>query len=385
MSLKKSVMVKKPFLLGLYDAASMKRWNDQIRIVELTELDKQAHKMIVAYTLYKSEAAAERDSDWIEIIEGGIFELLQRIVLTDIKPPLFHKIKENKKKYAQLNEWVFQRISAITSPLGKGFCDRFKQHITKSSEGNLRRRILSAAHFYATKWEFDILERANPHGYATNEIREDIKAKQAKYKDLKSMQTLLNTPLKDFVNICGQLRFQIRWNHLYRVPQTSVMGHMLIVAILSYIFSLQINASPRRRINNYLTGLFHDLPEVLTRDIINPVKKSVEGLDEIIKEYEREEMERKIYKLLPQSWVNEMRMLTENEFTELKSPKGAIERDGPLVKAADDLAAFIEVYLSLKNGIKNEHLENAKYSLKDKYKSKTISGINFGEIYADFD
>ena len=42
-------------LLKIYEAASMQRWNDQIKTVEFTELDKQAHKMIVAYILGRCE------------------------------------------------------------------------------------------------------------------------------------------------------------------------------------------------------------------------------------------------------------------------------------------------------------------------------------------
>ncbi|GAJ21075.1 unnamed protein product, partial [marine sediment metagenome] len=57
---------------------------------------------------------------------------------------------------------------------------------------------------------------------------------------------------------------------------------------------------------------------------------------------------------------------------------------GEIVKAADDLAAFTEAYLSIENGINNEKLSRAKYYLKERYISKTIAGINFGEIYADF-
>jgi len=181
------------------------------------------------------------------------------------------------------------------------------------------------------------------------------------------------------VNICGQLRFQIRWSHLHRVPKTSVLGHMLIVAILSYLFSYLVKADRERCVNNYFTGLFHDLPEVLTRDIINPVKKSVEGLYDIIKEYEQQEMEKKIYKLIPRQWHSDIRMFTEDEFSNTDV------RDGELVKGADDLSAFIEAYLSLNNGIQNEDMSYAKISLSEKYKSKIISGINFGEIYADFD
>ncbi|MCP5005303.1 MAG: HD domain-containing protein [Planctomycetes bacterium] len=379
-------MIRKPFLLKIYEAASMQRWNDQIRPVELTELDKQAHKMIITYVLGKCEEENnDPDFDWVEIIEGGIFEFLQRIILTDLKPPLFHKIKENRKKYLQLNEWVYDRISSVISSFGEQFCKRFKDYLMES-ENNVNGRILNAAHFYATKWEFDIIERSNPNGHLIEEIKADIQSKQKNYHDLQCIQKLSALPrLQDFLNICGQLRFQIRWSHLHRVPKTSVLGHMLIVAIFSYLFSLQLSGDKRRCTNNFFTGLFHDLPEVLTRDIINPVKRSVEGLRDLINEYEREEMERKIYRLMPEKWLSEMKTFTENEFTRITTSEGKIVRDGELLKAIDDLSAFIEVYLALKNGIHSESLEGAKYSIIEQYKHQNISGINFGQIYADFD
>ncbi len=379
-------MITKPFLLKLYEAAQMQRWNDQIRTVELTELDKQAHKMVIAYCLGKREEDLNnKDFDWIEVIEAGLFEFLQRIILTDLKPTLFHRIKENAGQYKRLNEWVYKRISPVIIPLGGDFCLRFKKYL-HDAERNVNRRIISAAHFYATKWEFDIIERANPKGYAIEEIKEDIRAKQEKYQDLKSMQELLHSKeLTDFVNICGQLRFQIRWSHLYRVPKTSVLGHMLIVAMLAYFFSLETGADKKRCINNYFTGLFHDLPEVLTRDVINPVKRAVVGLKDLIKEYERFEMERKIFKLIPKSWHLDMHMFTENEFTDILTSGGRVERDGELIKGIDELAAFIEAYLSRANGVQSEDLDTAMRDLRKKYRSKIIGGIDFGRIYSDFD
>jgi putative hydrolase of HD superfamily len=372
-------MVNKPLLLKIYEAASMQRWNDQIRVVELTELDKQAHKMVIAYVLAKLEQdLGTKTLNWIEIIEAGLFEYLQRTVLTDLKPPLFHKIKEDWDKYIKLNEWVYKRIEPVISCLGADFCQRFKSYLM-DTERNLNRRIISAAHFYATKWEFDIIERANPAGYAIGEIRKDITSKREKYHDLKSMQQFLfSLKLKHFIHICGLLRFQIRWSHLNRVPKTSVLGHMLIVAMLSYLFSLEAKSDPRIMVNNYFTGLFHDLPEILTRDVINPVKSSVEGLKELIKEYERQEMQRKIYTLLPDQWHKEMRMFTENEFSNIDN------RQGELIKAVDDLAAFIEAHLSLENGMQNEDLKLAKKSLEGKYHSKEICSLNFGKIYSEF-
>ncbi|MDD3296448.1 MAG: HD domain-containing protein [Candidatus Omnitrophica bacterium] len=372
-------MVNKSLLLKIHEAAHMQRWNDQIRTVELTELDKQAHKMIIAYILAKcQEDSGSKGLDWIEVIEAGLFEYLQRIVLTDLKPPLFHRIKESKKEYARLNDWVYKRIYPFINPLGDAFCSRFSNYLS-DSERNINRRIISAAHFYATKWEFDIIQRANPKGYLIEEIRQDIFEKQQRYHDLPSMQKLLKTSqLRDFVDICGQLRFQIRWSHLPRVPKTSVLGHMLIVAMLVYLLSLDKHAEAGRRVNNYFTGLFHDLPEVLTRDVINPVKDSVEGLRDLIKDYEKEEMEKKIYRLIPKNWHKDMKIFTEDEFSDTEN------RDGRLVKAVDKLAAFIEAYLSVRNGTQSQDFRKAMDSVSRDYAGKIVSGVDFGRIYGEF-
>ena len=88
---------------------------------------------------------------------------------------------------------------------------------------------------------------------------------------------------------------------------------------------------------------------------------------------------------MPQAWCSQMKTFTIDEFSDIKDSSDNTVRDGALIKAIDDLAAFVEVYLSLKNGIQNEDMEGAKFSLIEKYKAKEISGINFGQIYAEFD
>ena len=276
-------MIRKSLLLKLFDAAYIQRWNDRVRPVEFVELDKQAQKMVIAYFLGKFEEDSPGFS-WIEIIEGGIFELLQRIVLTDLKPPIFYRIKEDKLKYRKLNQWVYQELEPVLSPLGIDFCSRFRNYFLDETE-NINRRVLSAAHYYATKWEFDIIEKLHPQSFEMEAIKKSLQDKQHEYGDLRGMQQLSKTQqYRHFLDMCGQLRFQIRWANLHRVPKTSVMGHSLFVALLSYFFSLENKACPKRCTNNYFTGLFHDLPEVLTRDIISPVKRSIEGLSDLIKE-----------------------------------------------------------------------------------------------------
>ncbi len=165
-------VIRKSLLLKIFDAANMQRWNDKIRPVELRELDKQAHKMMIAYLIGKFEEG-HTGFNWIDIIEGGIFEFLQRLIITDLKPQIFYKIKEDTHKYKQLNDWVYDKLEALISPLGEDFCKRFKDYFSDTGD-TLNKRILSAAHFYATKWEFDIVERANPDGYEIADIKRDL-------------------------------------------------------------------------------------------------------------------------------------------------------------------------------------------------------------------
>jgi len=394
-------MVTRELLIRLFNAAYMQRWNDQIRPVELTELDKRAHKMVVAYVLGKFEQQS-RGMDWPALIEGGIFEYLQRLVLTDLKPQVFYKIKEDPVRYQELNDWVYSELENAIAPLGAGFCERFRRYFSDAEEIHCQ-RVLHAAHFFATRWEFDIIRRANPDGHEIDRIGARLDSQQETYLDLPGLrELLLRSNLRSFVDLCGLLRFQVRWSHVHRIPRTSVLGHMLIVAMVSYLLSLERGCCPRRCVNNYFTGLFHDLPEALTRDIISPVKHSVKGLSTLIKTYERDEMEEKVYPLVPEGWHADLRLFTEDEFRNVASASGATvhasacqmdqcynsdecnPRDGELVKAVDDLAAFMEAYLARENGISSPELERAMNAIALKYASGAVAGVDLISLHSWF-
>ena len=55
-------------------------------------------------------------------------------------------------------------------------------------------------------------------------------------------------------------------------------------------------------------------------------------------------------------------------------------RDGEIVKAADDLAALVEAYISIGNGIKSKDLFDSQKSIKERYRNRNIGGIDFGLI-----
>ncbi|NMA19023.1 MAG: HD domain-containing protein, partial [Lentisphaerae bacterium] len=206
-----------------------------------------------------------------------------------------------------------------------------------------------------------------------------------------------------FVDLCGQLRFQKRWSQSPRIPATSVLGHMLVVAILTYLSLCEAEASAFRKKNGFLAGLFHDLPEVLTRDITSPIKGAVEGLDEIIKDYENKQMEAKLLPLLPSSWHKELSYYTENEFTNralsddtvipnipFAEMGGAYDKaeclpvDGEIIRCCDHLAAFIEATISIRHGISSRYLLEGVERLQKEYCQKVIGEIDYGRTFAAF-
>ena len=308
-----------------YEAASMNRWNDHIRPVELTELDKQAHKMVIAYVIAKFEES-DRDIkiNWQNLIEGGIFEFLHRTILTDIKPPVFHKMMEEKEE--DLNKYVIQQLDKDMNCLGNNFKENFKKYFFDHNYTKIEKRILKAAHYMATNWEFKIIYHTSPFIYGIEETKESIENQIEDHYDLIGVQKIsLEKKSFGFIDLCGQLRFQERWAHSPRLPKTSVLGHMYIVAITSYLLSLDNNSCQKRLYNNFFTGLFHDLPEVLTKDIISPIKTSIKGLEGIIKDYEEDQMKNRLLPLLPVSWRKEMRYFTQDEF------ENKIKIDGKII------------------------------------------------------
>ena len=77
-------MIDSKFLYLLFSTASIDRWNDQIRPVDFVELDKQAHKMIIAWLLGRIEEEENGvPIDWPKLIDYGICEFMYRAEMTD--------------------------------------------------------------------------------------------------------------------------------------------------------------------------------------------------------------------------------------------------------------------------------------------------------------
>ena len=384
----------------LYDSASMERWNDYPRMVNLVELDKQAHKFIIAWFLAKCEA---RPYDFLGLIEAGIFEFLRRVIVTDIRPDVFRSVLTEKE--AAINAWVIAQLRESAGALEDGaFLARLERYFTDESFLREERELLKAAHYMATRWEFAIVYQSSTFLADAERLKQEVEREIERYKHYRGVLDIgLNLPLARIIDLNGRLRFQIRWAHTPRIPRTSVLGHLLIVAIFAYFYCRAVGACPARTANTFYSALFHDLPEALTRDIISPVKQSVEGLQDLIGEYEINMIDRDILPLVPEELRGEFSYLLglyeeggvrrKGEFKNRVRAGGEVALigdpaaynedrwntiDGAAVKACDHLAAFTEAIISLALGVQSAELRRGVVKLKAEYpRGGAIGGVDF--------
>ena len=392
-------MIRKSLISLMYEAVSIQRWNDHIRpYVGFTELDKQAHKMFYAYVLGNCEG---KDYDRLLLLEGGIFEFLHRVILTDIKPPIYHSLM--KEKGEQINKWVLNELKGQLQTIKGGFFEKMSEYFLNENYAKKEKQILRAGHYYATDWEFKTIYPQNRTTYGIEQVKFEVSKGLAACDTFDGFKIFSGSfQLQEFLSLIGKLRYQQRWSRAVRMPQTFVMGHMLVVAILAYFCSLEVEACEKRLVNNFFGALFHDLPEVLTRDIVSPVKASVKGLDDIIKEIETEQMQTVIYPLLPEEWKKELGYFTQDEFTSKIVMDGAVRYttsaeineqynqdcyepiDGEIIRGCDHLSAYMEAYLSLRYGVQSEQIQSGYHNLFEKYENRQIAGIDFGQLFDYF-
>jgi putative hydrolase of HD superfamily len=397
------MLVNSSILDVLFRAFHIQRWNDRVRPMSMIEMDKHAHKMIIAYCLGKYEEMDGNKIDWQEMIRRGIYELMRRIVISDIKSPIFTEIKKNKKVFRELNKYVFNKLKPMIG--SERIQNEFEEFLFDEGEETLTARVLEAAHIYSSYWEFEIIKISNPFIHQNSRISKDLQNRVDSYQDLLGIRNIISRKsIVNFIDLCGQLRFQIRWAQTPRVPETSVLGHSLLVAIVGYLFSRDNDACDRRLYNNFFGGLFHDLPEAVTRDIISPIKKGNPEFDDLIKSLEKSLTDEEIFPHIEPDWVEEIEYYLKDEFhnkaivggeilnegltTDIINEKYNSDEfspyDGQIIRAADKLTAFLEAYNSCSSGIKSEELTGAMTAIKSKYMKQKLGKVSIDSLYASF-
>lgn len=391
----------------LFQGFSIQRWTDRPKPVDLTEMDHAAYQMVVAFLVGTLEEERGVHINWYTVIQAGIFRLLRKLALSDIKAPVHHTIREKYPDvYRQINEWVYDSLAPLLPE--NRLREEFKAYLLPaadlSPEDAYAYRLAEAAHSYATFAELQqvkLLHGADPGLY---EIEKQLSGDLEQFLDFQGIrQLVMKQELFELVEVVDRLRYQTRWSQTPRIPSTSVLGHSMFVAVFSLFLSAHVDAAPRRVFNNFFGGLFHDLPESVTRDIVAPTKRATPDLPEVIKQIEQEIVNEELYPLMSPETRRRVRYFCEQEFdsrvmidgTETGVSTGEISRryndnaydpiDGELIRLADDMAAFLEAYQSIQYGIRSEVLYRGVRRIKGEHmEGEPPDGIDVRGFFEQF-
>jgi putative hydrolase of HD superfamily len=397
-------MISRSLALKLFEGFFIQRWNDFPRPINLTEMDKSSHKMLVAYLLGKIEEEVGNEIEWEKVILGSLFELLKKIALSDIKAPVHRRIKEKyPEEFKNLNNWVLKQYEGLIDD--ENLLHTFREYmVEKENMDDLSFKILRAAHKYSTYREFQLIKNYSLNPRRILDVHTELNRDLVDFLDLRGIQLLMSEQDPyGFMADVEQLRFQVRWSETLRIPSTSVLGHSYFVACLTFLIGMELNPCPKRAYNNFFCGLFHDMPEAVTRDIVQPVKHATEGLPEVIKDIENIIVEEQLIpKMLP-IFKDELLYFTRDNFSnrviingktfivssdELADKYNSNEFspvDGEIIKLCDEIAALLEADQSIAHGVTSENLREGKSRILDICRRrKRVSGIDMRPFFREF-
>lgn len=379
------------------DLASMPRWNDKIRPMPLWELDKQAHKAVYAYLLLRLQPqeffytrdmqdfhAGDVNRCWQYLFRALLYECLHRAYLTDLKPLVDRRLGLRRDRLMKIRQLAAEEYRGDL----QGMSPHLEQYWLRYSRGEFSpaaaaiRDLIGAAHFLATVWE--VRHVLAPVNTTDQELKGAMAEHVLQLRELEvripAVARLGLAPYSRLLDAVGRLRYQKRWGKEFRLPETTVLGHSLLVTLVIVLLMEALNMAPSSARLTVLTGLFHDLPEALVRDIPRPVRKQIA---DVVKEIEEEDMSL-LLRGVDAEVERELRLFSgtlgrtivdctadQEEFSDVYVNEDVREirladeaaadepcvRWGSLVKLADDFCAWLEAVWTVERGIRSGALE----------------------------
>ena len=423
-------MITHPLAAKLFEGFSILRWNDRLRPMEFIETDHHGYKSMLTYFL-GSLAGGLDSADWRRIVDGCVFDFLKKISTSDIHSKVRARIK-HEPSFNQfiISDWRNKRLE-----LSYDFLIDFEEYL-KSSPSGILGSILRFSHRYSSLSELEVISRFCNDADIEAMIS-DIKSNLAQntHDAFSSEANALLASDNDYwltkiMSIANRLRYQMRWGQTPRIPMTSVLGHSMYTAVLTYFTSIKAGLDDARVVNNFYAALFHDLPEALSRDIISPIKRMSKEVETLIKGIEEEMFESDILSLIPANLQTNFRFLTGaipgvHEFDNRVMIDGAVQVvpwgkdkedeefpffgimehlndyrepmkshlnacgsttlvrgiDGKLIKICDHLSAFMEADMSILHGIKSPALKTGRTQIKSTCKKMQTYNLNVEDFF----
>ena len=318
---------------------SIIRWNNFPRVVDWKQMDNVGATLHTALFLVHLEENVNIDT--LYLIKKIIFTSFADLILSDINSGTKSYIKKlDAKIFEELYSKAYEYFLEL--PGEEILIRDMKDTLTRKDRPREDALIL-AAKKYVGYFEASTNARVFPDIYEVPlaAMKAELKAFEAQ---LPSFSSLRNTPnFEKYLAHIYRLSSSMRWNQYNRTTPISVMSHKVVVAYISYIIGMIGNAKGENNdiLQMLLRAIYHDVPEVITGDIITPTKKAVLGFVELLEKVESAMMDDYLFGYI------------SPEYTAFLSPYilHPFEWDiGKKVKYADILSALIEAKVEQAQG-----------------------------------
>ena len=101
---------------------------------------------MILYIIAKYEEQDHNaEINWRVLIEGGIFEFMHRIILTDIKPPIYHELMRVHGR--KLNDWIYKQLQNRVPDMDEVFFAKLKRWFDHPEEYRLPCHAVGIWHY----------------------------------------------------------------------------------------------------------------------------------------------------------------------------------------------------------------------------------------------
>lgn len=285
-------MVGNTLRLMLTRGLSIIRWNNFPRVVDVKQMDNVGATLHTALFLaYEQEQKTGEEIDTLYLMKKIIFTSLADLILSDINsgtkgyikkldPDIFEKLYQ--QAYWYFLSWEAPEI--LKEDFKKTLGEKWKKR---------EDQIFIAAKKYLWLVEASTNARVFPEIYEVplREIKNELTYLSDELESLKEL--MRNTDQEKYLAHIFRLSYSMRWNQYQRITPISVMSHKVVVAYISYVIGMIGNEKGE---NNdikemLMRAVYHDVPEVITGDIITPTKKAVPGFVELLEKVEETMMD----------------------------------------------------------------------------------------------
>lgn len=384
---------------AIFEGFFIQRWNDRIRTVNLVEADIHSSKLMLSLFFATKMEESGKEINWTKIVDYGVYGALIKYATSDISSYIYGMLKENRDVYNPAIQKILETAYSDLLP------EKFLKNLISFAQDSggecesTEYQILNLSHKHALSMEIKIIKSLGYGSFFLDHEEPETRTESdiQRLHDALGLNNCINDEHHDsselvlLKKLVDRLRYQVRWSQTPRIPQTSVLGHSLYVAMSSY-FLLRNRYSEARVVNNFYACLMHDFLESLTRDIISPVKSSSDDFAKEISRIEKMILNDHLLVNFTGLYHSKLQSLLTDEFDDrsIKDPSikdwdgipDTDKIDGVVVLGLDYYAALLEAHQSIDLGISSHHLAGAIARIYSRFTSKKPQ-FKDADVYED--